>query len=88
MADRLTRSVDITLVYGHHAHVIQPIRRVNGTWVVYGLGNLLAGQGTTAPGVDNGIIGLVTLRQRGARPRAGAPADVPAHPHRLQRPAR
>ena len=68
VADRLTRSPDITLVYGHHAHVVQPIRRVNGTWVVYGLGNLLAGQRNTAPGVNDGIIGLVTLQRRGTGP--------------------
>lgn len=80
VARRLTRSSDISLVYGHHAHVTQPIRRVNGTWVVYGLGNLLAGQGTTAPGVDNGMIGLVTLRKRGAGPvRVLPPTYRPTH---------
>jgi poly-gamma-glutamate synthesis protein (capsule biosynthesis protein) len=68
VADRLTRSPDVTLVYGHHAHVVQPIRRVNGTWVIYGLGNLLAGQRNTAPGVNDGVVGLVTLRQRGSGP--------------------
>jgi poly-gamma-glutamate synthesis protein (capsule biosynthesis protein) len=64
LADRLTRSRDISLIYGHHAHVVQPIRRVNGTWVVFGLGNLLAGQGTTAPGVNDGEVVEVRLRQR------------------------
>ena len=64
VADRLTRSGVVTLVAGHHAHVVQPIRRVNGTWVVFGLGNLLAGQGTTAPGVNDGMVVEVTLRQR------------------------
>jgi poly-gamma-glutamate synthesis protein (capsule biosynthesis protein) len=61
LARRLARSPDITLVYGHHAHVVQPIRRVHGTWVLFGLGNLLADQAGTAPGVDAGLIGLVTL---------------------------
>lgn len=80
VADRLTRSKDITLVYGHHAHVVQPIRRVHGTWVIYGLGNLLAGQGTTAPGVDNGIIARVRLRQRGDGPvRVLRPTYLPTH---------
>lgn len=32
----------IDLVVGHHAHVLQPVERVNGTWVVYGLGNVLS----------------------------------------------
>lgn len=64
-ADRLTRPGVIDLVYGHHAHVVQPIRRVHGTWVVFGLGNLLAGQGTTAEGVNDGLLVEVSLRQRG-----------------------
>ena len=75
VADRLTRAGVIDLVYGHHAHVVQPIRRVNGTWVVFGLGNLLAGQGTTAPGVADGMIAEVTLRQRGL-PGAWGPVRV------------
>ncbi len=65
VAERLTRAGQIDLVYGHHAHVVQPIRRVNRTWVVFGLGNLLAGQGTTAEGVNDGLLVEVTLSQRG-----------------------
>ena len=80
VADRLTRSPDITLVYGHHAHVVQPIRRLHGTWVVFGLGNLLAGQGTTAPGVADGMLAQVTLRQRGDGPvRVLPPTYRPTH---------
>jgi poly-gamma-glutamate synthesis protein (capsule biosynthesis protein) len=80
VADRLTHSGDISLLYGHHAHVVQPITRVNGTWVVYGLGNLLAGQGTTASGVANGMIALATLRQRGdGTVRVSRPTYRPTH---------
>ncbi|WP_448851264.1 CapA family protein [Corynebacterium sp. 335C] len=43
-ADELTKSEYIDVVYGHHAHVVQPIEKVNGKWVVYGLGNLVAQQ--------------------------------------------
>ena len=42
VADTLTKDADIDLIYGHHAHVVQPYDRVNGTWVVYGLGNAVA----------------------------------------------
>jgi poly-gamma-glutamate capsule biosynthesis protein CapA/YwtB (metallophosphatase superfamily) len=42
LARVLTASPDIDLVYGHHVHVVQPIEKVNGKWVVYGLGNTLA----------------------------------------------
>ncbi len=66
VAERLTRSGLLTLVYGHHAHVVQGARRVHDTWVVYGLGNLLAGQRTVARGVNDGVVVEVTLRQRRA----------------------
>ena len=45
IADRLTASGVIDLIVGHHAHVVQPIEQVNGTWVVFGLGNQLSGMG-------------------------------------------
>jgi poly-gamma-glutamate synthesis protein (capsule biosynthesis protein) len=80
LARRLSRSPDITLIYGHHAHVTQPIRKVHGTWVVFGLGNLLADQGTVAEGVRDGMIALVTLTQKGAGPvRVAKVTSVPTH---------
>jgi poly-gamma-glutamate synthesis protein (capsule biosynthesis protein) len=42
LARVLTKSPDIDLVYGHHAHVVQPLEKLNGKWVAYGLGNTLA----------------------------------------------
>ncbi len=44
LAERLARSRAITAVVGQHAHVVQPIRRVKGMWVVFGEGNLLSNQ--------------------------------------------
>lgn len=49
LADRLTRSrsngrKDIDLIIGTHAHVPQAYEKVNGTWVVYGMGDQLAGK--------------------------------------------
>lgn len=35
---------DIDLIIGTHAHVPQPYEKVNGTWVVYGMGDQLAGK--------------------------------------------
>ncbi len=42
IADRITEPGIIDVVIGHHAHVLQPIEQVNGTWVLYGLGNILS----------------------------------------------
>ncbi len=42
LGPRLLASDDIDLIVGHHAHVVQPIERIDGEWLVYGLGNLLS----------------------------------------------
>lgn len=44
VADQLLPSPDIDLIIGHHAHVVQPIEVVDGTYVVWGLGNQLSNQ--------------------------------------------
>ena len=38
-AHALADSGQFNLVYGHHAHAVQPIENYKGTWIVYGLGN-------------------------------------------------
>ncbi|MFI2355759.1 CapA family protein [Streptomyces anulatus] len=48
LARRLTASADggrpdIDLIIGTHAHVPQAYEKVNGTWVVYGMGDQIAG---------------------------------------------
>jgi len=42
IAERLMQSPAISLIIGHHAHVVQPIEDVNDKWVVYGLSNLIS----------------------------------------------
>ncbi|MFJ9711396.1 CapA family protein [Streptomyces sp. NPDC101234] len=49
LAKRLTAArtggrPDIDLVLGTHAHIPQAYEKVNGTWVVYGLGDQIAGE--------------------------------------------
>ena len=49
VAERLTASrsggrKDIDLILGTHAHVPQAYEKVNGTWVVYGMGDQVAGK--------------------------------------------
>ncbi|MEZ5140557.1 MAG: CapA family protein [Acidimicrobiales bacterium] len=46
-------SPDIDVIVGHHAHVVQPIEQVEGTYVVFGLGNQLANQ--RQPGRADGL---------------------------------
>jgi hypothetical protein len=63
VVNRITRSADIDLVYGHHAHVVQPIDRVNGTWVAFGLGNFIAQQETSMPDTYRGVTVRFDLRE-------------------------
>lgn len=64
LARAVTRSRHVDLVYGHHAHVVQPVRRINGTWVIFGLGNLVAQQDPAIVGVYEGIVAQVDLVRR------------------------
>ena len=40
LARELLAAPEIDLIIGHHAHVVQPLERLGGKWVAYGLGNL------------------------------------------------
>jgi hypothetical protein len=44
LVDRLSGTRAITAIVGQHAHVVQPIRRIGGRFVVFGLGNLISNQ--------------------------------------------
>jgi poly-gamma-glutamate synthesis protein (capsule biosynthesis protein) len=33
---------NVDLVFGHHAHVVQPVEHIGGKWIVYGMGNQIA----------------------------------------------
>ena len=61
VVDEVTRSDDIDLVYGHHAHTSQPFDVVNGTWVAYGLGNFIAQQQRTRPETYRGTTAMFTF---------------------------
>lgn len=52
---RLTASPAVDLVFAEHAHVVQPITQVNGKWVVYGMGNMVAQSDTRYPRAYEGI---------------------------------
>lgn len=64
VVEEITQSNAIDLVYGHHAHVPQPIDVVNGTWVAYGLGNFVAQQSTDLPDTYRGVTVKFTFEER------------------------
>lgn len=57
--------LDIDLIIGHHAHVVQPVAVVGEVPVVYGLGNFLSNQSANccAAGSQDGVIMQVDLRE-------------------------
>ena len=57
----------VDLVLGQHAHVVQPIERIGGRFVVYGEGNLISGM--TQPERRDGLIAVAHVRAdaRGVR---------------------
>ncbi|MEU2952058.1 CapA family protein [Streptomyces xanthochromogenes] len=63
LAQRITKETGINLVIGHHAHVVQPIEKVNGTWVAYSLGNQLARHSSPSGLTEEGAIGWFEFRE-------------------------
>ncbi|MEU3745684.1 MULTISPECIES: CapA family protein [Streptomyces] len=57
---------DIDLIIGTHAHVPQAYEKVNGTWIVYGMGDQIAGdminhEGAYDPRGNQGTLGRFTF---------------------------
>jgi poly-gamma-glutamate synthesis protein (capsule biosynthesis protein) len=76
VADQLLPSADIDLIIGHHAHVVQPIEEIEGTQVVWGLGNQLANQ-AQVPRSDGLVVVVRGDRQPDGQYRVGAIEAVP-----------
>ncbi|MFW6690121.1 CapA family protein [Streptomyces sp. MAR4 CNX-425] len=65
-ASRSAGAPDVDLIIGTHAHVPQAYEKVNGTWVVYGMGDQIAGRminnaGDRDPRGNQGTIGRFTF---------------------------
>ncbi|MFI1722038.1 CapA family protein [Streptomyces sp. NPDC020489] len=65
-ASRTAGRPDIDLILGTHAHVPQAYEKVNGTWVVYGMGDQVAGEmfnheGAQDPRGNQSTIGRFTF---------------------------
>jgi poly-gamma-glutamate synthesis protein (capsule biosynthesis protein) len=63
LAQRLTEETGIDLVIGHHAHVVQPIQKVGGTWIAYSLGNQVARHSSPTGLTEEGAIGWFEFRE-------------------------
>jgi hypothetical protein len=63
LARQLLAGPEIDLILGCHAHVVQPIERINGRWVVYGMGNLIARQSDAYPARHEGIMPRLTFTE-------------------------
>ncbi|MBT8225352.1 MAG: CapA family protein [Dactylosporangium sp.] len=63
LARLLLGSTEIDLVFGHHAHVVQPFERIGAKWVAYSLGNHVASQPQRETTRD-GVMAKMTLRRQ------------------------
>ena len=65
VADAVTRAGVVDLIVGHHVHVIQPIEKINGTWVVFGMGNFLSNMptGSFSASSQDGMIVSVGIHE-------------------------
>jgi poly-gamma-glutamate synthesis protein (capsule biosynthesis protein) len=93
LVHRLTASPAVDLVFAEHAHVVQPITKVNGKWVVYGMGNMVAQSDPRYPRAYEGITVRFTFTggRHGFRVTRAAYLPTywnryaPGHPIRIQR---
>ncbi|NLU74297.1 CapA family protein [Streptomyces sp. HNM0575] len=65
---------DIDLIIGTHAHVPQPYEKVNGTWVVYGMGDQLAGKMDDPRGSMSSAARFTFVPPEGGKPAAAGTA--------------
>lgn len=63
LARVLARSPYITAIVGQHVHIPQPIRKINGKFVVFGEGNLISNQTSSCcpTASQDGLIALLTI---------------------------
>ena len=80
VAELLTRSDRVDAVIGQGPHVAQPIRKVNGKFVVFSEGNLVSNQSAASgqpAATQDGLIALLDFNVRGKRVRIRRVRYVP-----------
>lgn len=66
LAQQLLNDPDIDLIIGCHAHVVQPFEKINGKWVVYGMGNEIARHDEPKGTTEEGVIARFHFTRAGA----------------------
>jgi poly-gamma-glutamate synthesis protein (capsule biosynthesis protein) len=61
-------SPDVDLILGDHVHVVQPCEKINGKYVIYGMGNFLSNQSPSqdkslAPDNEDGTISTFSVQE-------------------------
>lgn len=66
LATALLASPDVDLLVGHNTHMVGPIERIGGEYVLYGMGNLLSNQTAACcpAGTQDGLVALVAVEER------------------------
>jgi poly-gamma-glutamate capsule biosynthesis protein CapA/YwtB (metallophosphatase superfamily) len=79
LARKLLADPGVDLIVGHHAHVVQPIRRVNGKWVAFGMGNSLSAQSAACcpAATQDGVLVKVTVVHKAGRMVVGRLSYIP-----------
>ena len=62
-AEQLLASPDIDLILGDHAHVVQPMQRLHGKWVVYCMGNQISRHADPIPEGREGVMPRITFTE-------------------------
>ncbi|GAA1111486.1 CapA family protein [Kribbella jejuensis] len=61
----LLANSNIDLVIGHHAHVVQPMQQIDGKWIAYGHGNLVAAHREPNTTKAEGLLTRFTFTRNG-----------------------
>ncbi len=77
LARRLLGTKAIDLIVGHHAHVVQPMERIKGEWVAYGLGNSVARHEDPIGVSEEGIAARFRFTHTGKRWRIAKAEYIP-----------
>jgi poly-gamma-glutamate capsule biosynthesis protein CapA/YwtB (metallophosphatase superfamily) len=81
VARRLLADPSIDLILGHHVHVVQPARRIEGKWVAFGMGNLLSAQSSACcpANTQDGVIMHVRVVRSAGRYVVGQLDYIPTY---------